>query len=181
MGSDLIIPPQPLPWLFEAVVYDAKVDPQCLAITGKGKPCTNGTYGGSPFCGTHQDAKDPDVMEFAHQWALITQEAPHDVEDYKEVPGFDFGIFPQADDVDEFTIAVCVRCTEVWANGNPAIWVPCPVCEAGRGDRCWNDDSVVGKAAPFPAHPERRRDALETVDDYEPCPENPLQEADDGA
>lgn len=148
--------PTPIDWPLDAVVFGADVSADCLALTGSGKPCTYTAYRGNALCGTHQDTNDPPLVEHGHQWARI-------------------------DDGDR-TVAICVRCREVWANGTPATLVPCPTCEADIGERCWNDESVVGKSAPFPPHPERRKLGFSTVDDYWPCPENPFQDGgDDGA
>lgn len=38
--------------------YDGAGDGQCIALTGSGEQCTNGTYGSDDLCGVHKRTDD---------------------------------------------------------------------------------------------------------------------------
>lgn len=151
-GEDL---PAPIDWPFEAVVFGADVDEDCLALTNAGKPCTYNAYPNElPVCNTHADVDDPNVVEDAHQWARIRD--------------------------DDEVVTVCVNCHAVWSGYEPETSVACPTCAASPGGRCKRETSGAGYSAPIPPHPERRRRAYEAVAELEPCAANPAGEPTDG-
>jgi len=149
-GEDL---PKLIDWPYDAVVHGADVDRDCLALTSSGKPCSYNAYASNddPVCNTHADVDDPELVIGAHQWARITD--------------------------GDTTIAVCVNCEQVWRSGTPATAVDCPECGVDAGKRC--KDETSRHAAPIPPHPQRRRHAMSTVDDYERCPAGPGRDVDD--
>jgi hypothetical protein len=143
--------PFPIDWPYEAVVFgtDARMNGDCLALTGSGKPCTYNAYAGDYLCGTHQRTDDPTVLERAHQWARITD--------------------------DETTLAVCLNCEEVWRGGTPPLVVDCPSCDAAAGERCSNDTDRPGSVgSTIPPHKRRRHRAQDILGRYGPCPEEPV-------
>ena len=131
-------------WPYDATVFGAELNRDCLALTGTGKPCSYNAYPNNalPVCNTHADVDDPDIPDGAHQWARI-------------------------DDADE-TVTVCVNCEVVWYGKEPEIAVGCPECEADAGERCRDETSTY--SAPIPPHPQRRGVAYSLVDGFEPCP-----------
>ena len=139
---------QPIPceWRYEAVVHGADLHRDCLALTGSGDPCSYQAYAGNslPVCNMHADTDDPTLVVGGHQWARI-----------------------QDGDV---TVAVCVKCEDVWRGGTPALAVDCPECGRDAGVRCRQDTGGAGTSAPIPPHPQRRRQAMGVLDDYERCP-----------
>jgi len=140
-------------WAFDAIIHGADVDPDCLALTGSGKPCSYNAYesNDAPVCNTHASANDPVIIDDAHQWARI-------------------------DDGQAGTITVCVNCRGAWYGDEPETVVPCPECSAGVGERCRDDESAY--SAPIPPHPTRRERAYDAVNDLDPCEANPLFERD---
>ena len=148
---------EPSEWPYAAVVHGADLRRDCLALTGSGSPCTNQAYDGEQLCGIHQDAADPEVAAGAHQWARIGG------------PG------------DDATVAVCVRCRDVWHGGTAPTAVECPACGVAPGSRCTKERSGAGVAAPIPSHPARRRRAREVLDAFDACPEAPVELDDEQA
>lgn len=135
-------------WPYEAVIHGADLRRDCLALTGSGKPCSYQAYAGEHLCSTHQSATDPDVVAVAHQWARISD--------------------------GETTIAVCVKCKQVWRGGSPALAVDCPTCGREAGARCRIErNRSAGTNAPIPPHPERRVAGREVLDEYTVCSEAP--------
>lgn len=141
-------------WPYEAVVHGNDIDPDCLALTGSGKPCSYTAYESNepPVCNTHASVEDPDIVDDAHQWARISD------------PG-------------NGPVTVCVNCETLWHGLEPETAVDCPECAAAAGDRCRDESSTY--SAPIPPHPERRQRAYQDLDHLVPCPANPMQAPDD--